>query len=96
MRSRKWERLVTTKLPHHSMRRVVLDEDVEHDSLTCQPVRLIPRAERRQPIRRSYENLVHAIRCPADVVWPKPVKRRHVLRIGSVNLNVCPSRLYRK
>lgn len=87
--------LVKTKLPHHSMWRVLLDNKVKYERCPCEPVLTVPRAQRRKSVWCSVSHGLYGVRCPSHVIIGVDVVERHnVLRVSPTRLNWRPRRLH--
>jgi len=87
--------LEKTKLPHDTMRRVVLHVDVVDQLLLRHPVRLVPEAQGTE-VRRTSEKGRLPVGLPDHVRLAKVVELLDERCVAGPNVHVSPVRLYQR
>ena len=87
--------LEKTKLPHDTIRRVVLHVDIIDQLLFRHPVRLVPEAQATE-VRRTSDCSLVSVGLPDHVPLVKGVELLDESCVAGPNVHVSPVRLYQK
>jgi hypothetical protein len=95
VRNQQWQDLVTIELPHHAMHDILLHVDVVDKWLPSHPVRLVPKPQRRQPLRCTSVDLVQGVRHPPNVPVDQSIELADKVWVRFLHLEFNPSRLHK-
>jgi hypothetical protein len=94
-RSGYWLHLEEVELPHHPVDSVLLDVDVEDQSLPRHPVRLVSGAQGREPLWCAGNDHGRSVRCLPNLGIDNPVDMTNEVLVRLLRLLPSPNVLQR-